>query len=328
MRTRILLITPARESDNNGNYHTAHRWLQMLSPDYEVTVAQAFAGQESDLMIALHARRSAAAIVGFQARNPASPVILALTGTDLYKDIPNRDPDALESLRRASHWIVLQEDAPHFLSQLNFELVPPGESRDIQVVFQSAPAMVPYENPSKILNVAFVGHLREEKDPRTLFKALRLLEKELHVVVNAVGNGLDNTLAAEASQLAAEDARFAWLGGISHEKTRELIRQADILVVPSRMEGGANVIVEALTAGTPVAASSVSGNIGMLGRDWPAYFPVGNAEVLADLLRACIADNNFLQELRAAAAKRAPLFLPESEKKSLRAVVAQALANK
>jgi putative glycosyltransferase (TIGR04348 family) len=328
MRPRILLITPARESDNNGNYHTAHRWLQMLSPQYEVTVAQAFVGQESDLMIALHARRSAGAIVGFQARNPASPVILVLTGTDLYKDIPNRDPEALESLRRASHWIVLQEDAPKFLSQLDFELLPPGEGRDIHVVFQSAPAMTPFENPSMILNVAFVGHLREEKDPRTLFNALRMLEKELPIVVNAAGNGLDNALAAEASQLAADDPRFAWLGGMSHEKTRELIRQADILVVPSRMEGGANVIVEALTAGTPVAASAVSGNIGMLGRDWPAYFPVGNAQVLADLLRTCATDKNYLLELRAAAAKRAPLFLPESEQKTLRAVVAQALAKR
>ena len=300
----------------------------MLSPDYEVTVAQAFAGQESDLLIALHARRSAAAIVGFQARNPVSPVILTLTGTDLYKDIPNRDADALASLRFASHWIVLQEDAPRFLSELNVELLPPGEFRDIQVVFQSAPAMPPALNPSGILNVAFVGHLRDEKDPRTLFEAIRLLDKSLPIAVNAVGNGLDNALAAEASQLAADDARFAWLGGLSHEKTRELIRQADLLVVPSRMEGGANVIAEALTAGTPVAASSVSGNIGMLGRDWPAYFPVGNAQVLADLLRACLTEEHFLTHLNAAALARAPIFTPEAERTALRAVVADALAKK
>ncbi len=300
----------------------------MLSPDYEVTVAQAFAGQESDILIALHARRSAAAIVGFQARNPASPVILTLTGTDLYRDIPNRDVDALASLRRASHWIVLQEDAPRFLSELNVELLPPGEFRDIQVVFQSAPLMQPAIKPTTALNVAFVGHLREEKDPRTLFNAIRLLDKSLPIVVNAVGNGLDNTLAAEAAQLAADDARFAWLGGMSHEKTRELIRQADLLVVPSRMEGGANVIVEALTAGTPVAASSVSGNIGMLGRDWPAYFPVGNAEVLADLLRTCLMDDIFLTQLNAAALARTPIFSPEAERAALRAVVADALAKK
>jgi putative glycosyltransferase (TIGR04348 family) len=328
MRPRILLITPARESDNNGNYHTAHRWLQMLSPDYEVTVAQAFSGQESDLMIALHARRSALSIVGFQARNPTSPVLLTLTGTDLYKDLPNRDPETVESMRRAAHWIVLQEDAPHFLSQLEFEILPPGEGRDIHVVFQSAPAMVAFENPSMLLNVAFVGHLREEKDPRTLFNALRLLEKQLPIAINAAGNGLDNALAAEASQLAASDQRFAWLGGMSHEKTRELIRQADILVVPSRMEGGANVIAEALAAGTPVAASAISGNIGMLGRDWPAYFPVGNAAVLAELLRTCITDKNYLLQLRAAAAKRAPLFSPESERTAIRNVVAEALVKK
>ncbi len=298
----------------------------MLSPDYEVTVAQAFAGEESDLLIALHARRSAAAIVGFSARNPGRPVILALTGTDLYKDIPNRDPEALASMRRASHWITLQEDAPHFLSSLNFPIIAEGETREIQVIFQSAPSMPAFENPSMMLNVAFVGHLRDEKDPRTLMNAIRLLEKEFPIVVNMVGNGLDSGLAAEASQLMADDARFAWLGGLSHEKTRELIRQADLLVVPSRMEGGANVIVEALTSGTPVAASAVSGNIGMLGRDWPAYFPLGNAEILADLLRTCITDENFLPQLNIAAAARAPLFAREAERAALRKVVAAALA--
>ncbi len=298
----------------------------MLSTDYEVTIAQAFEGQEADLLISLHARRSANAIVGFQARNPGRPVVLTLTGTDLYKDVPNQDADALGSLQRATHWVVLQDDAPHFLEQLNFPLLPPGENRDIQVVFQSAPSLPLFEKSPVPVNVAFVGHLRDEKDPQTLMNALRLLEKELPIVVNMVGNGLDSALAGEATQLAADDARFAWLGGMSHEKTRELIRQAHLLVVPSKMEGGANVIAEALTAGTPVAASAVSGNIGMLGRDWPAYFPVGDANTLAELLRTCVVDKNFLPQLIHAARARAPRFAPEAERSALRAVVAQALA--
>jgi putative glycosyltransferase (TIGR04348 family) len=321
-RPRILLVTPARESDNNGNYHTARRWREFLSERYEVTVVQQFSGEESDLLIALHARRSANAIRAFRARNPNAPIILALTGTDLYKDLPQQNADAIASMRAASSWIMLQEHAPLFLSGLPVRLLVQGDGRDIQVVFQSAPELPALpKRTSLILNIAFVGHLRDEKDPRTLFNAIRSLPKNIPIAVNAVGNGLDADLAREASQLAAEDARFAWLGGLSHEKTREIIRQADVLVVPSKMEGGANVIVEALTSGTPVLASSISGNIGMLGSDWPGLFKLGDASQLAALFTRCLSDLEFFKQLIAATERRAPYFHPAMEAAALLSAV-------
>jgi putative glycosyltransferase (TIGR04348 family) len=326
MCPRILLVTPARASDNNGNYHTADRWAKILSAHFEVTVSTQYAGEVADVLLALHARRSAAAIRAFQARNPKSPVVLTLTGTDLYKDLPAGDADALDSLRRAKMWIMLQEHAPYFLSNLKLPILPDGQGRDVQVVFQSALPMEPApKRASLILNVAFVGHLREEKDPRTLFNAVRMIPKHMPLAVNVVGNGLDSTLVAEASQLAADDARFAWLGGLSHDKARELIRQADVLVVSSIMEGGANVISEALMSGTPVIASAVSGNMGMLGPKWPAYFEAGNAGGLAQLLTRCVSDRPYYDTLLEAAQQRAHLFHPQSEAIALTGVIADAL---
>jgi putative glycosyltransferase (TIGR04348 family) len=326
MRPRILLITPARESDNNGNYHTAARWAAMLSPRFEVTVSQRFDGEESDILLALHARRSAPAIAAFRARNPKAPIVLALTGTDLYKDLVERDAAAIRSLQFASVWVTLQEDAPHYLAQLNLPILPNGGGRNIHVVFQSAPPIATALKDPNVLNVAFVGHLRGEKDPQTLFEALRLIPFEVPIAVNVAGNALDNALAEEATLLAEEDARFAWLGGLSHERARALIAQAHVLVVPSRMEGGANVIAEALTAGTPVIASNVSGNVGMLGTDWPGYFPLGNAPALAETLMLCLRDPGSFALLQRAAHERAPLFLPANETRTINEAVDDAFA--
>jgi glycosyltransferase involved in cell wall biosynthesis len=229
-------------------------------------------------------------------------------------------------MRRAKLWIMLQEHAPYHLSMMNLDILPPGEGRDIQVVFQSAAPLEPVpKRVSIVMNVAFVGHLREEKDPRTLFNAVRLIPKNIPIAVNVAGNGLDSTLSAEASQLAVDDARFAWLGGLSHEKARELIRQSDLLVVPSLMEGGANVISEAMMSGTPVLASVVSGNVGMLGRQWPGYFEVRNAQALAQLLTKAATDRGFYEQLLLATRQRAHLFDPHTEAVALLGVMADAL---
>jgi glycosyltransferase involved in cell wall biosynthesis len=91
------------------------------------------------------------------------------------------------------------------------------------------------------------------------------------------------------------------------------------------MEGGANAIVEAVTAGTPVLASRISGNVGMLGPDYPGYFEVGDAAGLARLLRRSVEERRFVASLERACARRRPLFRPEAEARALRRVVAGVL---
>jgi glycosyltransferase involved in cell wall biosynthesis len=95
------------------------------------------------------------------------------------------------------------------------------------------------------------------------------------------------------------------------------------------LEGGAHVVMEAVRAGTPVLASKIDGNMGMLGLDYEGYFEVGDAPALAALLRQCRADLatpltdnlNFLQRLQHQCAQRAPLFTAEREQVALLALV-------
>src|SRR5262249_59060290 len=84
-------------------------------------------------------------------------------------------------------------------------------------------------------------------------------------------------------------------------------------VLGSMMEGGANVISEAVAAGLPVIASDVAGSIGLLGADYAGYYPVGDAAALAQKLARAEQEPAFLDELRRQCAARAPLFEPARE---------------
>ena len=321
----LLLVTPFLADANNGNWRTAARWARLLAPSYRVILQAADApltGGRRDAavaLIALHARRSGAAIAAWHATRPERALVVALTGTDLYRDLPGGDPETLASLTAADRLIVLQEDAP---AQL-----PPALRAQADVVFQSARALRPWPRKARHrLHCLMVGHLREEKDPETLFAAWRRLPSGLPTTLTIIGAALDPTLGAAAGALAAADPRVQWLGPRPHAWTRQAIRRAHLLVVPSRMEGGANVVVEAVTAGTPVAASRMSGNVGMLGGGYAGYFGVGDPVGLAALLERACTDAAYRALLQAQCAQRAPRFAPDAERESLEAAVANARA--
>lgn len=257
-------------------------------------------------MIALHARRSAQPIAEFASCFPSAPIILVLTGTDLYRDIDS-DLPAQASLGLASRIVVLQEAG---LQRLPLEMR--GKAH---VIYQSASTLKPVapDTTGRHADVMMIGHLRDEKDPATFMHAAEL---SIHPQARFIhiGGALDPAWQARA--LAAQDsiARYAWLGNLPHAKTRQLLKKCRLMVLTSKMEGGANVIVEALTCAVPVLASDIPGNRGMLGEDYAGYFSVGDSVALARLIDRALADRQFDAQLRRQCARRAPLFAPAREK--------------
>lgn len=317
-RPTIIIVTPYLAAANNGNWRTARRWADLLQDNYAVIVQSDWNGEPCDLLIALHARRSHAAILRMRDSAPGAPLIVVLTGTDLYKDLPTSD-EAQKSLELADALVVLQEDAIRY--------VPLKHRGKTHVIYQSARALKTAAKSSTHLNCVAVGHLRSEKDPLTLLRAIDKIAPQQQLHVLHIGAPLDDDLANAARSLAARDKRYRWADALPHGLTRAAIKRAHLLIHPSILEGGANVIVEALTAGTPVIASAMSGNIGMLGKDYPGYFPVGDADALAELLEKCANDRNFYSRLNNAAKARAPLFTPAAEKKSLEKLVSGLLSD-
>lgn len=301
-------MTPALADANNGNWQTARRWAGMLAGAYRVRVASAWEHGDEALLIALHARRSAASLAAWQAQAAGRPSVLVLTGTDLYRDIAD-DRAAQRSLASADRLVVLNE--------LGARQLPPSLRAKTRVVLQSCGSRQTLAKPTRHLRALMVGHLRDEKSPQTYFEAARLLADRHDLRLDHVGAALDPALGAQARTLMAACPHYRWLGALPHAATRRRIQAAHVLVHPSRIEGGAHVVIEALRSGTPVLASRIDGNVGLLGERYSGYFPVGDARALATLLQRLRDDPAMLAALQAQCAARAPLFDPARERAAL-----------
>jgi putative glycosyltransferase (TIGR04348 family) len=312
-RESLVIVTPALAAANNGNWQTAQRWARMLQAAYRVDVTDRWRAGDQALMIALPARRSATSIEAWRAAHPGRPLLLVLTGTDLYRDI-QADPTAQQSLALADRLVVL--------NSLGARSLPAALQARCSVLLQSCPARQPLAKPRRHLRALMVGHLRAEKDPQTYQAAARRLADRPDMLFDHIGRALDAELGAQATALAAAQPSYRWLGGLPHAATRRHIQQAHLLVHPSRIEGGAHVLSEALRSGTPVLASRIDGNLGLLGEDWPGLFDPGDDGALAALLQRARDDPAMLPALVAQAAQRAPLFAPEAEAAALLALVA------
>lgn len=329
MKKQVVIVSPALASANNGNWQTARRWQVLLqSPLADEAAASPYkvriVGQwpdgpraENDLcMLALHARRSAPSIAAWATRH-ASALAVVLTGTDLYRDIQS-DTHAQSSLQSAQRLVVLQA--------MGADALPAALRARANVIFQSAPARMPLPKPTGFFKALMVGHLREEKSPETLFAAADLLIATDAIHLVHIGAPLDDALAAQASATAQRHPHYQWLGALPHGATRRHMQRAHVLVHASRMEGGAHVIMEAVRCGTPVLASRIAGNVGMLGPQYLGYFEWGDAHALVALLQRCQTDAAFYARLQAQCAERAPLFSAESERAHLHQLVADLLA--
>lgn len=316
----VLIVSPALAEANNGNWQTALRWSRMLShrsgERYRTGIQLKWAGEPCDVLIALHAKRSAASMAAFAAAHPDRPCILVLTGTDLYRDI-HSDASAQASLHSATHIVVLQEQGLHEL--------PPDLQKKVTVIYQSASALKPVDAPAGRLRVISVGHLRDEKDPLTYLRAAARLGQRRDIQFELIGNALEARFASAALDAVATNAHFRWFGALPHAATRQRIKHAQLLVNTSRMEGGAHVILEAAQSGCAVLASNVPGNLGMLGAGHEGLFELGDDAALVELIARCRDDALFLRHLRQQTLARAHLFEPAEEQRRLRHLIQTAL---
>lgn len=313
---KIMLVTPAPRGSHKGNRITALRWARLLRQlGHRVAVVQEYGGESSDLLIALHARRSFPAVQAFRRAYPERPIIVALTGTDLYGDI-HTDATAQQALALASRLVVLQ---PMGIQEL------PRRFRDkARVIFQStgAPRRIP--RPSEgVFEVCVLGHLRAVKDPFRTALAAELLPATSLLRVVQVGGALSPDMEKQAHATAAANPRFRWLGDLPRWKALRVLARSRLLVLTSLSEGGANVISEAIACGVPVLSSRISGSIGILGADYPGYFPYGNTRDLAGLLQRAETDARFYNSLKTWCRRLKSLVQPARERESWRKLLGE-----
>ena len=303
---RVRLVTPAPRGSRAGNRASANRWAAILRRlGHRVKVSTDYHGEAVDLMVALHAWRSADAIARFAAAYPHRPLVVVLTGTDAYRFIHSHRETTLASLEAADHIVGLHA--------LVGNVLPERLRAKLRVIVQSARPVQRRQPARRSFRVCFAGHLRKEKDPLRPALAARRLPSDSRIRVDAYGGAHNEDWAAAAQEEMRINSRYRWHGEISHAELRRVYSRSHLLVLPSVMEGGANVISEAVMAGLPVITSDIEGSVGLLGADYPGYYPVQNTGALRERLLSAESDGDYYAELVAACAARRHLFTPQQE---------------
>ncbi len=312
----MRIVTPAPAGSRKGNRVTALRWAMRLRElGHRVAVEQAYAGGGCDVLVALHAARSHASVMRYRGERPRAPLVVGIAGTDLYRDLAT-SAEARESLEVASRLVALQARAADAL---------PAHLREkVYVIPQSARGLAREATPDAF-TVCVLGHLRPVKDPLRAALAARRLPASSRVRVVHVGAALDDAMAARAREEMAANPRYAWLGERPRAEGLCVLASSHLMALTSELEGGANVVSEAIACGVPVVSSRIDGSVGLLGDDYPGYFPVGDTGALTDLLLHCERDGAFYETLRTRCRALADVVAPARERALWEALLAQLL---
>ena len=298
----ISVITPAAKRSRSGNRATAVRWARLLEGlGHAVTVAETWPDDDAsrhrqapgpDLLVAIHAWRSATSVAAFRSRHPERPLVVLMSGTDIYR-FQHSHPDETNASMAAAHRLVGLHDA------VAADL-PPQFRRKLRVIHQSALPLPSPRHPSRrTFDVCVVGHLRKEKDPFRAAWAARLAPASSKLRIVHLGKAHDTAHAEEARTEMSGNPRYLWRGEVPRWQVRRTFAHCHAMVISSIMEGGANVVSEAAVAGVPVIASDIPGNTGLLGRDHPALYPPGDTVALHALLYRAETEPGFLDAVRA-----------------------------
>jgi putative glycosyltransferase (TIGR04348 family) len=312
---RVLVVTPARPGSRNGNRVTALRWARILRRlGHHVRLAEEYGGERCDVLVALHARKCHPSVARFRAERPRAPLVVALTGTDLYDEL-HRSAEAQASLEIATRLVTLQP--------LGIQALPERFRGKARAIVQSASPLGRTPPPAEAFQVCLLAHLRAVKDPFLAARAVRRLPARSRLHVLHCGAPLDPGAEKSAREEMASNPRWRWIGPRPRACALCTLAASRALVVSSHHEGGANVVSEAVACGVPVLSTWIAGSVGVLGSDYPGFYPVGDEAALAALLLRLEEDPRFEADLRARIRALQPLVAPEREREAWRALLAE-----
>ena len=293
------------------------RWQNFLEElGYAVVITESWSGADSAMLIALHAYRSHSSMMEFHKNHPDKPIVLVLTGTDLYRDMAVH-AEVVHSMEIADKLIVLQSAA--------LESIPLHLRYKAQVIYQSVSVDMAPSIASSDFQITVIGHLREEKDPFCIARSLPFIPADSKISVLHLGMAMDAHMERAARGYNESLERYQWIGEVSHADALKMLSKSRLMVISSRMEGGAHVVSEAIALGIPVIASDIPGNTGLLGDDYLGYYPVGNDDALASLLYRCETMPDFYLALKKQIDLRRDLISPQREKQSIQELMIQVM---
>lgn len=264
------------------------------------------------MLIAVHAVKSAASVLAASEQRPGIRIVTLLAGTDIYPIFAPGEV-AQRALARADALIALQ---PRALDQLPDDL-----RKKSHTIVQSATAIAGPRN--ECFTAIVLAHLRPVKQPHLAVAAVDLVPAGVSMQLTLAGAQLDDAYGKQVAAAVAQSARSEWIGPLSRRTSKQKLSASHVCIVPSSAEGGANVVSEAIAAGTAILCSAIPGNTGLLGDDWPGTFPTGDAPALAHLLTRSATEKPFFDELCRRSMALQPMVAPAAERLAWRELLAQ-----
>jgi len=321
---RAVVVTP-RRAVRGGNRVTALRWarhLRALGWSVRVVDAESDAGDDAgcdaDALVALNAWLCHAAIERHAERRPRTPLIVIVTGTDVYDASPQND-ERTAAVERSFACAT----AVAVLQPLAFDALPPAARAKAHLVLQSVALHGCTRTPrTDVFEALVLANLRSVKDPLFAARAARRVRDDSRLVVSLAGELLEPGLSVELAHEMRTNMRFEYLGALPHAAALRRLARAGALVSSSLREGGPIVLVEAAALGVPVLATRIPGHVGLLGADHPGLFACGDERALTALLERVESDGAFARELATAGRRCAENARPERERASIAALLA------
>ena len=300
---KICVASPYPLTDLKGNSVSTKRIVGILNESgYQARGSHGFDGESADVLISLHSYKGTQAVDDFRRQFPGGKVIVLITGTDLYVDLP--EGRGISTLEKADVIVLPYEEARgEILKDFEDKLYVVPSSLTIPEI-EATPQ-------SDQFVITIVGHLRPVKRPFLTIEAVAAHPEWGNIEVRQLGEALDEKSADTACDWEEKDTRYQWLGALPREESLAICAGSSLTVNSSRSEAAANAVLEAMTLGVPILASRIEGNIGLLGVDYPGYFE-GN--FLEPKLAEVITGEYDLSEWVTHAKKRLPIFSRESER--------------
>jgi starch synthase len=175
------------------------------------------------------------------------------------------------------------------------------------------------ENPK--LKIIFVGMLSQRKGLSYLLDAVKKLGSSVELTL--IGR---RTCDCKPLDQALQEHR--WIPSLSHDEVLKEIRHHDVMAFPSLFEGFGLVVLEAMSCGVPVIATSQGGAPDFLVDGEDGFLvAVRDSEAIAEKLEILIRDRNRLSSMSQAATRKAIQHSWESYRKRLVQIVKQTLAH-
>jgi glycosyltransferase involved in cell wall biosynthesis len=158
--------------------------------------------------------------------------------------------------------------------------------------------------------ILFVGNLKPHKNISTLLRAFALLRKSKSIPQDLLIVGDDKRWGSvrreESFRFGIGDATH-FIPHVPQELLPKVYGAADLLVMPSTIEGFGLPVLEAMACGTPVVCSSTS-CLPEVGGEAAVYFDPGSAEELSFAIERVLCSPDLQDALRAKGLKRASHF--------------------